>query len=335
MRLLMVVQGPTAVATRYRALAYRPHLEARGWRVEVLAHDSSARGRLHCIRRARAADLVFVQKKRLPGWQLRAMKSAGARLVYDVDDAVMLRSSRHAARTSATRRRRFETALRHADLVLAGNAYLASLAGASHPRVAVQPLPFDVGRLPTRVPEPAAGRRVLGWIGGGKSLPFLEALAPVLERVGKRHPEVSLHVVCDRAFALGSLRVVHRPWSLEGEAAEVAAFDIGLAPLPDDAWARGKCGTKLLQCFCAAVPVVASPVGVQAELVEPEVTGLWARDAAEWEAALERLLRDAALRRDLGAAGRAYAERHHALSLLAPRFESLLRGALGRTPGSP
>ncbi len=333
----MLVQGMDAVATRYRALAYRPYLEERGWRVEILPHDSSPRGRLVAIRRARAADLVFVQKKRLPGWQLRAMKGAGARLVYDLDDAVMLRSSRHAARRSATRERRFETVLRFADLVLAGNRYLADLARRPGTAVAVQPLPFDVARLPVHAAqEPATDPRghelVLGWIGGRKSLPFLRELSPVLERIGARHPNVSLRVVCDTAFALERMRLEPRRWSLASEGDEVAAFDVGLAPLPDDAWARGKCGTKLLQYFCAALPTVASPVGVHAEIVEDGRNGLLAGDHGAWEAALEQLIADARLRARLGAAGRAYAERYHDIARLAPRFEAQLRRALGRLP---
>jgi len=335
-KLLMVVQGRDAVATRYRALAYLPALEAAGWQIQVEPHGSSLADRLRIVAAARRADLVFVQKKRLPGWQLRLMKGHGAPLVYDVDDAVMLRSSRHATRRSFIRERRFAVALRHADLVLAGNPYLAERIREQHRRVVIQPLPFDLERLPRRRSWSASGHVVVGWIGGGKSLPFLRSLGPVFQRLARRHPELQLAIVCDRFFELEGVRILERRWSPEREGLEVASFHVGLAPLPDDEWASGKCGTKLLQCFSAAVPVVASPVGVHREMIEPGVSGFLASSHEEWEAALEKLIGDESLRARMGEAGYAYAREHHALPVLAERFrahlESLLAGGAGGAP---
>ena len=263
MKLLFVVQGMRAVATRYRVHSYVPLLREWGWEVDVVL-----------IRRAGECHVVFVQKKRMPCWQLRWIKGRGAKIVYDVDDAVMFRSSRRGASSSSTRQRRFDRAIAHADLVLAGNPYLAGIIEEKHPNVKVQPLPFDLSKYPLRENHAAEGDLVIGWIGGRKSLSFLQSLSPVFERLGERHPETRLKIVCNAFFEMKNMPVIEKAWAEEEEGADVASFHIGVAPLPDDVWARGKCGTKLLQCFCAGVPVVASPVGVHKEMITSSRGGI-------------------------------------------------------------
>ncbi len=321
----MVVQGQRAVAARYRALQFVPYLEAVGWHVEVGVQGASLAERVALVRRARRADVVFVQKKRLAGWQLRAIRQSGARIVYDVDDAVLYRSSRHARRRSRTRERRFARTLRHADLVVAGNPHLAELVRRRGAEAVVLPLSFALERYARR-PRVARPREelVLGWIGGGKSLAFLRPLAPTLERLGARHPELRLRVVCDRPFELERLPVESVAWSEASEGASVASFDIGLAPLPEDAWARGKSGTKLLQYFCAGVAAVASPVGVHCELAGGGSRALLATSHEEWEQALTRLIQEPELRLRLGSAAREYARTHHAVAPNAARLATWL-----------
>ena len=121
------------------------------------------------------------------------------------------------------------------------------------------------------------------------------------------------------------LPVVHRPWSEAGEVAEMQACDAGLMPLPDDDWARGKCALKLLQFMAAGRPVVASPVGVNRELLRHGENGLLAADEAGWEDALRRLASDPGLRERLGAAGRASVESGYSLSGWAGRLAETYR----------
>jgi hypothetical protein len=118
------------------------------------------------------------------------------------------------------------------------------------------------------------------------------------------------------------------PWSLEDEARLLAECDIGIAPMPDTPFTRGKCGFKVLQYMAAGLPVVTSPVGVNAEYVEPAVTGLHARTPDEWVAAVKRLADDAALRERMGRAGRRRAEEEFDFGVLQPRFVELVAQAL-------
>jgi len=122
-----------------------------------------------------------------------------------------------------------------------------------------------------------------------------------------------------------------RPWAEETEASEIQAFDVGIMPLDDTEWERGKCGYKLLQYMAAGRPVVASPVGVNPDIVEPGVTGLLARTPEEWRTALTRLRDDPGLRARMGAAGRRRVEADYSLDIAEPRLRALLQSAATAT----
>jgi glycosyltransferase involved in cell wall biosynthesis len=144
----------------------------------------------------------------------------------------------------------------------------------------------------------------LVWIGSSSTLKGLEAIMPLLETLGVGCPGVRLKLVCDRFLHLRSLPVDECPWSEAGEAQALAEADIGIAWVPDDLWSRGKCGLKVLQYMAAGLPVIANPVGVQAEMVRHGETGFLTETAQEWVEAVRRLAADPALRQRMGRAGR-------------------------------
>jgi glycosyltransferase involved in cell wall biosynthesis len=173
----------------------------------------------------------------------------------------------------------------------------------------------------------------LVWVGSASTLRGLEAARPLLEEVGRRVPGLRLKLVCDSFLRLRHLAVVPCPWSQAAEAADIAAADVGISWLPDDLWSRGKCGLKVLQYMAAGLPVVANPVGVQADLVRSGETGLLARTPAEWADALGRLAADPELRRRLGAAGRRRVEADFSVASGASRWLRLLEGFKRPTSG--
>jgi glycosyltransferase involved in cell wall biosynthesis len=162
------------------------------------------------------------------------------------------------------------------------------------------------------------------WIGSTSTLRGLERARGLLEEIGRSCPRLSLHVVCDRFLALASLDVTPCPWSEAGEAVALAAADIGISWVPDDLWSRGKCGLKLLQYMAAGLPVVANPVGVQAEIVRHGETGFLAETPQQWVQAISRLAGDPELRRRLGLAGRRRIEAEYHVKTGAARWTELL-----------
>ena len=179
---------------------------------------------------------------------------------------------------------------------------------------------------------------VLGWIGNPANLTYLRVLRQPILRLASRY-QLKLVIVCagpwePEWFGIEDLPLIRREWSLASEAASILDMDIGVMPVDDDEIGRGKCGFKALQFMSAGVPIVVSPVGVNAKLVQPGVTGFLACTSAEWYEHLEQLIADPALRDKIGKAGRVYGRRHYNLDAQAEKWRELVE-SLVRTKSRP
>jgi glycosyltransferase involved in cell wall biosynthesis len=326
--LIGLVEAPDHVCCRYRLAAFRPHLEEAGHALELTALPRGWWSRARLFQSLRGADVVL-QRKLLPGWQLGMLRRSAWRLLFDFDDAVFLRDS-YAPRgpQDAGRMRRFVATVRACDVVLAGNSYLRAQAARWVDRHGVHVLPTCVGpeRYPLAEPSRAGEGVQLAWIGSASTLRGLQAVAPLLEEVGRRVPGLRLKVICDRFLELKHLPVVRCPWAAETEAVELAAADVGISWVPDDQWSRGKCGLKVLQYMAAGLPVVANPVGVHVEMVRHGDNGFLAETPAQWVEAVARLAHDPALRRRMGRSGRRRVESDYSVTAGAARWRSVLEG---------
>jgi glycosyltransferase involved in cell wall biosynthesis len=333
MYLTALVDSPEHVCCRYRLAAFRPYLEKAGHRLELRPWPRSLWSWLRLGKELARADAVILQRKLLPAWQRYLLRRAARLLIFDFDDAVFLRDS-YAAKGlhSAGRLRRFAALARAADVLVAGNSFLCDRARQFAPADRVHRIPTCVD--PLRYPRAEhrwAGDGVqLVWVGSHSTLRGLEAARPLLEEIGQRLPGLSLKLICDRFLALDHLAVQPCPWSESGEAREIAAADIGISYLPDDAWSRGKCGLKVLQYMAAGLPVVGNPVGVQAELIRHGESGFLVKTPQQWVAALGRLARDPRLRRQMGRAGRRRVEKEFGIASGAAGWARILGGAQER-----
>lgn len=307
MRLLALVDSPDHVCCRYRIRAFEPALREIGC---TLACESLARGLLPRLRQLRSAarfDAVLLQRKLLPAWQLAVLRRNTRHLVFDYDDAVMLRDSYdRRGPHSARRRSRFSRVARAADVVIAGNDFLADhalRAGAAAEKVRVIPTCVDPVRYPVKTPTHREGPPELVWIGSSSTLKGIEERRDFWERLGEKLPGLRLRVICDRFPRFDNVEVVAVPWSEADEARDLAAGDVGVGLIPDDDWSRGKCGLKILQYQAAGLPVIANRVGSHLEMIEPGETGFLADDVDEWAAAIKASA-DLASRSRMGAAAR-------------------------------
>jgi glycosyltransferase involved in cell wall biosynthesis len=327
-RVVALVESPQHVCCRYRLAAFRPLLEGAGHALELRPWPKRWWSRLRLGRALRGAEVAVLQRKLLPLWQLYLLRCAVPRLVFDFDDAVFLRDSYSPRGMESPRRlHRFIATLETVDAVVAGNEFLAAEAARWKPadRVRVVPTCVDPGRYPLAEHRERPGAELV-WVGSSSTLRGLEAVRPLLENLGQRVEGLRLKLVCDRFLELRHLPVVPVPWTEEGEAAAIAAADVGVSWLPDDAWSRGKCGLKVLQYMAAGLPVVANPVGVQADLVRHGETGYLARTPGEWVAAVSRLAGDPELRRRMGQAARRRVEAEFSVNSGAARWLRLLEG---------
>lgn len=331
LRVLFLIQEYSHPASRYRALNYLPYLRANGVECEVVVFPNGRKGWRALKDSLARAEVVFIQKKRLTWLQNRFIrKHSRARIAYDVDDAVMYNSSRARSHGSWKRRLAFAGTCRRADFVIAGNSYLQGLAGRHNENVAVIPTSIDMARYPVKRHDGGKKPVVLGWIGGRKSLVFLEELRPVFEELHAKIPRTALKIVCNEFFDLPTMPVIKKAWAEAEEGADVASFDIGVAPLPDDVWSRGKCGTKLLQCMAAGVVCVASAVGVHCEIVKEGVNGFLASTPEEWKKKLEALILDPRARRRMGERARKTVETEYSLAASQAKMLNMLRGVTGK-----
>ncbi len=307
----LVAYDPTVPSFRLRMTALRPILECGGFqtRVVTLGHG---REWLRVARLAsawRASDvLVFQQVKLLAGE--RAFVGRRCRTwVFDVDDAIMFRRPRRPgdpSSTAAWRQRRFRRMAERCRLVVAGSNSLAEIMGDAARRVVILPTPVDLAAYPVAPLAPAERLR-LAWIGWGSNLRYLEAVAPALRRLGEGGVAYEVHIISDRLPDMPDVPCRLVRWSEATEGAALAECDVGLAPLADDLWTRGKAGYRCIQYAAAGLPSVVSPVGANREVVRDGETGLWASTPEEWHAAIRCLALDLELRRRLGAAARARA----------------------------
>lgn len=327
MQLVALVESEDHVCCRYRLAALRPALAAAGHGLAFRPLPRTWAGRVALGRDLAGADAVILQRKLLPRVALALLRRRVRRLILDFDDAVWLRDS-YAAKgfDDPKRARRFRAACASSDLIVAGNEYLAAEARRWAPaeRVVVVPTVVDATRYrPLAASRPAPGLQLV-WVGSSSTLRGLEQFAPTLSAIGRAVPGVRLKLVCDRFIAVPDLPVDACPWAEASEPADIAAADVGIGWVPDDPWSRGKCGLKVLQYQAAGLPVVANPVGVQAEFVRDDATGFTATAADEWVNAVHRLAADAALRARLGAAGRAQVEARYSVPAAAARWVAAL-----------
>jgi glycosyltransferase involved in cell wall biosynthesis len=331
MRALALVEAPNHVCCRYRVRAFETTLEASGWSLTIEPLAAGLIPRLFQFGRASDYDTVILQRKLLPGWQLRELRKRSSRLIFDFDDAVLYRDS-YDRRGPHHRRRseRFKRVVQVSDTVIAGNTFLADCAlnsGAHPDRVRIIPTCIEANHArPIASPRPSSGLDLV-WIGSASTLAGLAQQRELWERIGREVPGSRLRMVCDHFLRFDSLPVVDVPWSEPTEAANVAAADVGISWVPDDLWSRGKCGLKVLQYQAAGLPVVANPVGVHPEMIRHGVDGFLASTADEWVEAISLLATSPELRWKMGQAARSRLEQKYSVDSWAPAFVAAVAGA--------
>lgn len=349
MRLLILPRYSTlGASSRLRMYQYLPALQAAD--IEVLVSPLLDEDYLHGLYRGRTPlapvlrgygrrwqvlrgvrdfDAVWVEKEAwpwLPLWLECWLLNGPSLLVLDYDDAVFHRYDRH--RSSVARRvlgHKLDRLMQRADLVTVGNGYLAERArNAGCRNVQWLPTVVDLERYPAVQASDHEGPVVVGWIGSPSTAGYLRAVGDALAPL-----QASGMVRC---IAIGARpEQVHgspfeaRTWQEQTEVEQLQGFDIGIMPLPDAPWERGKCGYKLIQYMACGLPVVASPVGVNTAIVRPGENGWLADTPEQWAAAIRCLAEDAGRRRQMGMAGRRLVENTYCQQVQAGRLIGMLR----------
>lgn len=343
MKFLFLTSGRRTPSTRFRALPFVNHLRAAGHRC-TLSHSFPEKYdyfpwigfrpsqllkrwmRFVDIWRAKYGyyDAVILERELFdnPSWDTEVrLRKAARLLVLDMDDGVFLRYPE-----------KFEKLLEMSDLVVAGNELLRQWATAAGRPAVVIPtcIDTDLYRPADNAAAKGSGQSVIGWMGTSGNIAYLRALEQPLRQLARNYDFQFQVIATDRGILdelrLDGVNVVFRKWSPETEATDILDFDIGVMPLVDDQWSKYKCGLKLLQYMAVGIPGVASPVGVNRDIVNEGENGFLADSPETWEAALGTLLGDSSLRQRLGTNARRTVEQHYSVAANLPKWLAAIEG---------
>lgn len=274
--------------------------------------------RVREVRRARRYDLAFVQREAFMLGTAYFEEAIGAKvpLIFDFDDSIWMQVVSEANKRLAFLKDASKTAkiIKASSLVFAGNEFLAAYARQYNPHVTVVPTTIDTEQYRRVAVQKPSGVVCIGWSGSFSTIEHFRTAVPALRRVKEAYgSRVSFKVIGDGNYYCAELQTHGEPWSAATELQDLSAIDVGIMPLPDTEWARGKCGLKGLQYMALDIPTVMSPVGVNREIIQPGVNGYLPATEDEWVRDLSSLVEDAALRSRIGEAGRKTVERRYSV----------------------
>jgi len=349
-----------AACTRYRCTQYFDYLRQQGVECELrpfLSPDLfltlyrpgghvrkaihlslSALRRLRDIAAVNRFDVVFVQREAAlfgpPFVEWFVTRIGKKPMVFDFDDAIFVPYiSPTYGRLATLLKFPQKTAanIRLSRHVIAGNNYLADYAKQFNKNVTVIPTVVDASQwTPKYATRNSQHPLTIGWIGSPTTTQYLKPLLAVLEELSHHHKFTLKIVGANETFSLNGTPIQNERWQLEREIADFQSLDIGVYPITEDEWSIGKSGFKAIQYMAAGVPCVASPVGVNKEIIQDGVNGFLAATPQEWKEKLSLLIEDAALRQRLSRAGRHTVENWYSLQAQAPRLLEILRGSKGK-----
>lgn len=282
-------------------------------------------------------DIIFVQREALMTGSVLFEKQfarSKAKMVFDFDDAIWLEDTSEANQSFRWLKRPAKTAeiIAMADHVIAGNSYLARYAQQYNIHVTIVPTVVDT----TRYSDTGTAYRpdkpvVIGWMGSHSTMKHFRLLLPVLKKLKEKYQEqIMIKVVTDKSSNAIEPWIVQEPWSSERELELLRSFDIGVMPLPDDEWSKGKCGFKAIQYMAMKIPAVVAAVGVNTSIITQGVNGFIAAHDEEWEKYLSILIDHNGTRQAIGLAARKTVEQHYSVQSQLPILEALFRSLAGK-----
>lgn len=341
----------TAPGQRFRIEQWMPKLEERGARFhfspfmseelsailyqpgrtlrKVRAMIADLVRRLVDAMRARRYDVVFLHREAAligPPLIERLIAALDVPIVYEFDDAIYVPyvspSNRYLSLLKFPAQKT-DRICRMAAHVIVGNEVLRDYAVERNRNVTIVPTTIDTDKYTPSCEYEPDGELVIGWSGSYSSVQYLDALKPVFSQLRKQH-RFRVEVIGATTFTMDDVEVRSQPWVASSEVEDLRRIHIGVMPLPDEDWARGKCALKALQYMALGIPTVVSPVGANAEVIRDGVDGLYATTTDEWIARLSSLLSSTALRRRLGEAGRRRVVERYSAAEHAPRVWAVL-----------
>jgi glycosyltransferase involved in cell wall biosynthesis len=290
--------------------------------------------RVSTLRAVRQYDAVYVFREAAllgPPIFERWISRSGVPMIFDLDDAIFVpyRSPSNGYLSYLKFPAKTRTICRLAAHVMVGNPYLADYARQVNDNVTIVPTTIDTEKYAADEAKPLSDPPIIGWSGSYSTVQHLDTLRGALRRLAKEE-SFRLFVIGTSDYQLDGVEVEAIKWRAETETDDLRRIDIGVMPLPDDKWSKGKCGLKALQYMALGIPTICSPVGVNTDIIQDGENGFIAATEDEWVEKLRRLLHSVELQRRLGMAGRATVEARYSAAVQAPRVYQILESVVSR-----
>jgi glycosyltransferase involved in cell wall biosynthesis len=293
---------------------------------KLLIYIKSVRIRRRDVKRSADFDLVFIYREALMTGSVRferRLKKKGAKLILDFDDAIWVLdvSAGNQNLHWLKRPAKTEEILRMADMAFVGNNFLAQYASRFNDNVKVVPTTIETEIFKPATTEKNPDKICIGWIGSRTTLKHFYLAVPFLQRLIEKFPgQIYIKLISDVNYTGNEIEVSFCHWKKDTETEDLAEIDIGIMPLPDDEWARGKCGFKGLQYMSLGIPSVMSPIGVNTEIIQDGVNGFLASTDEEWIEKLSALIASPELRRNTGEKGRKTVEERYSVNAWKEKY---------------
>jgi len=326
MKLLVITNNPDRASFKQRIGVYLDVLRANDIDCEVAQLPCGTLARRKLFKKAADFDGVFLHKKKLNLVDAFWLRRYSRKIIYNFDDAIMY-SDKNPEHYSRSHFIPFRRSVKLADMVIAGSSYLAEHARRFNPNVEVLPIGLKVSDYKHDRIVKANGKIRLVWIGSRSTLSYLKEIKPAIEEIGARFKNVILRIICDDFLELENMFVEKRLWSQDTRGIDLATSNIGLAPLPENQFTRGKCSFKVLEYSAACLPVIASPVGTNSDYVHDNVTGFLVTDTRQWVDRITQLIENPQLREKMGQEGCAFAQKFD-VSVIGKQLAELITECL-------
>jgi glycosyltransferase involved in cell wall biosynthesis len=348
MKVMFLMPHPIEIGSaRQRVYRYVPYLEKHDIHCYVSSFVTSrfhkfvySRGRLlkkivrtgngclHRIQEVATAsdyDVIFIQREAFPFGTTWVEKRLSRKrpIIYDFDDAIYLMNPAKSSLVPFLRKpSKIARIIQLSEQVIAGNQYLADYARKFNKNINIIPTSINTDYY---TPGDSASKRkeiVIGWIGSRTTISYLSVVLEALQRVAKKY-DIVLKIIANATIDL-PVKTEFKRWSLSDEREDLRSIDIGVMPLPDNEWTRAKCGYKIIQYMAVGKPVIASPVGVNNQIITDGENGFLAKDPKEWENKISALIEKVALRETLGQRGRQTVVENYSIQVNAPKMLSIM-----------
>jgi glycosyltransferase involved in cell wall biosynthesis len=324
MKVLFLYQDRNLPSSRIRVFDLLPEIRKEGILAAAEVYPRKLSEKFGLFRRLKGFDVIYLQKKLLSPFDAALLRRFAGRLVFDFDDAIYYRDDSDASLISRSRYLKFRNLACNSDLLVAGNRILAGYSRQFNRNVTIVPSAVETRRVPLRDHDSRNETMVIGWIGGGGNLRHLATLSGVLTKLAQNH-RFRVNIVSEGDVEIPGVETRAIPWTLDGQAGEVARFDIGIMPLPRNKWTEGKCGYKALQYMAAGVPPVVSDVGVNGDIVTDGREGFVVSGDKGFYDALAALMTDENLRRRFGHNARRKVEKSFSVNVVGKKLADILK----------